>query len=127
MGRHYHTLPFSPGADFVWNRRVMHEGAETNVGERVNKDAFSELRLRQMYEMRMITFAPFGDAKPPSFLNNGKGNADKLARELAKEEAASAKAKGKGAHEPRSAPKPTPAKRADAKKPAPAPASSGPP
>lgn len=85
MSRHYHPLPFSPGGDFVWNRRTTRDGQPVNVGDPVDKAAFTPLRLRQLYESRWIVPSPFA-GPPPAFLAAGAGVADRLAAELAKEE-----------------------------------------
>lgn len=111
MSRHYHPLPFSPAGEFVWNRSVIRDGVQVKVGDPVDKRAFTPLRLRQLYESRMIAPSPF-EAPPPAFLNNGIGKADQLAAELAKEEARDGEAAREVARVP-AAPR-----RADAAKPA---------
>lgn len=121
MSRHAYQMPFSPGGEFVWNRRLSHEGATTEIGQPLDKSKFTPVRLRQMYENRMIVPAPFGEAPPPKYLNNGIGKADQLAREIAAEEAAQDSAKGQGHAKPaqsRPQAKPAAPVRASAAKPA---------
>lgn len=124
MSRHYHPLPFSPAGEFVWNRAVIRDGVQVKVGDPVDKRAFTPLRLRQLYESRMIAPSPF-EAAPPAFLNNGIGKADQLAAELAKEEASDGEAarvpaapRRADAAKPAAAAQPAPAKGV-ARKPAP--------
>lgn len=120
MARHFHLLPFAEESEFVWTRPGVSNGVPVETGSPVDKSIFTPTRLRQLYEARRIQPAPFGAAKPPGFLNNGKGKADKLAAEIAAEEAAALKAKGESDAQSRPAPSPTPANRVRAAKPAPA-------
>jgi hypothetical protein len=85
-----------------------------------DKTQFTPLRLRQMYESRMIVPAPFGDAPPPRYLNNGLGKADQLRAEIEREEKEAPKnsaPKGEGNAQPRSDAKPAAPQRASAAKP----------
>lgn len=112
----FHHMPFAPGGEFIWNRRVTHEGQTTEIGQSVDKSKFTPIRLRQLYEGRTIIPAPFGDGGPPAYLDNGKGEADRIAAQLAREE------QGDGGQLDQSRPqaKPAPAKMPYTKKPAPA-------
>lgn len=120
--RHAYQMPFSPGGEFVWNRKLTHNGEETQIGQAVDKALFTPLRLRQLYESRMIVPAPFGEMPPPRYLNNGLGKADQLRAEIEREEAEAAKnsAKGEGDAQPRSDAEPAAPRGARAAKPAPA-------
>lgn len=94
MSRHAYQMPFSPGGEFVWNRRVPHEGVTTEIGQPVDKSKFTPVRLRQMYEGRMIVPAE-ALVPAPAYLENGRGlaaklEAERLAREAAEARAASA-------------------------------------
>lgn len=118
--RHAYQMPFSPGGEFVWNRKLTHNGEETQIGQAVDKALFTPLRLRQLYESRMIVPAPFGEMPPPRYLNNGLGKADQLRAELEREEAEAAKnsVKGEGDAQPRSDAEPAAPRGARAAKPA---------
>lgn len=85
MRHHYHLLPFSPAGVFVWNRTLTHHGEIKRPGDPVNNSAFTPVRLRQLFERRMIIPAPF-DGPAPAYLDNGRGEADRVAAQLAKEE-----------------------------------------
>lgn len=115
MARHFHLLPFAEESEFVWTRPGISNGVPVEAGSLVDKSVFTPTRLRQLYEARRIQPAPFGEAKPPKYLNNGLGKADKLRAEIEREE-------GKGADAAKPA-KPTAPQRGRAKKPAPAVAS----
>lgn len=118
--RHAYQMPFSPGGEFVWNRKLAHNGEETQIGQAVDKALFTPLRLRQLYESRMIVPAPFGEMPPPRYLNNGLGKADKLRAEIEREEAEAAKisVKGESDAQPRSDAEPAAPRGARAAKPA---------
>lgn len=118
--RHAYQMPFSPGGEFVWNRKLTHNGEETQIGQAVDKALFTPLRLRQLYESRMIVPAPFGEMPPPRYLNNGLGKADQLRAEIEREEAEAAKnsVKGEGDAQPRSDAEPAAPRGARAAKPA---------
>ncbi len=118
--RHAYQMPFSPGGEFVWNRKLTHNGEETQIGQAVDKALFTPLRLRQLYESRMIVPAPFGEMPPPRYLNNGLGKADQLRAEIEREEAEAAKnpaPKGEGDAQPQPDAKPAAPQRARAAKP----------
>ncbi len=135
MNRYVHQIPFAAEGAFVWNRNTVHDGFSVKVGDAVNTAAFTPVRLRQMYDARMIVPAPFGDAPPPAYLENGVGLADKLEAERLRAEAAEAangklrqeafdankraaaaesKLKGEGDAQPRSDAKPAAPRGADA-------------
>lgn len=78
-------LPFSPAFDFVWLRECTLNGQPVKAGDPVDKTQIDERRLRVLFQTRRI--APAGFAGPaPAYLENGRGKADALARELAAEE-----------------------------------------
>lgn len=115
MSRHYHQLPFSPAAEFVVERPMTIYGQALDRGDRLPKEKLGERRLRQLYEQRMIAPSPF-EAPPPAFLNNGRGKADQLAAELAKEEAPAILAYLEGESDGEAARVPAAPRRADAAK-----------
>lgn len=120
MNRYVHQIPFAAEGAFVWNRATVHDGKPVKQGDPVNNAAFTSVRLRQMYDARMIVPAPaFGHAPPPAYLENGRGKADKLAREIAAEESTQGKgADAKPAAQSRPVQKPAPTHGASSAKPA---------
>ncbi|MCL4715469.1 MAG: hypothetical protein KJZ75_11210 [Hyphomonadaceae bacterium] len=102
-------LPFSPQYDFVAYRPGLKiDGVEYEVGQMIDKSKISERRLMQLYTMRSIVPAGFADSPKPAYLENGRGKADQLRKEIEREEG-----EGKDA-----ASVPTAKSGADAKKPA---------
>lgn len=120
MNRYVHQIPFAAEGAFAWNRNTVHDGKPVRQGDPVNTAAFTATRLRQMYDARMIVPAPgFANSPKPAYLENGRGKADALAREIAAETSTE---KGVDAQraQPRPAAKPAAPPRASAQKPAPA-------
>lgn len=112
MNRYVHQIPFAAEGAFVWNRNTVHEGQAVRQGDPVNNAAFTSVRLRQMYDARMIVPAPFG-GPPPRYLENGRGKADKLRAEIEREEKTEVKGDAPRA-QPRPAKKSAPAHRTGA-------------
>lgn len=96
MSAYVHQIPFAAQGAFVWNRSTVHNGSSVKPGDAVNTEAFSSIRLRQMYDARLIVPAPgFADSPKPAYLENGRGKADQLRAEIEREES-SKTATGKG-------------------------------
>ncbi len=128
-------LPFSPHYDFVAYRPGLKiGGVEYEVGQMIDKSKIDERRLMQLYTMRSIVPAGFADSPKPAYLENGRGKADQLRKEIEREEKSQAdNAKGKGhaaparpakkvvrpAKKPAAAPK-SPAAKKTSRQPAPA-------
>lgn len=105
----YNPPPYSPHYDFIAMRPMTIGGADLQRGDKIPKSEFSEQRLRQMFDARMIAPAGFAEFPQPAYLNNGKGKADKLRAEIEREE-------GEGADAAKPA-KPAAPQRAAPKKP----------
>lgn len=116
MSRHVHQIPFAAEGAFAWNRNTVHNGQPVKAGDPVNTEAFTLVRLRQMYDARMIVPAPGFAGRAPAYINNGVGKADKLRAEIEREEAEQSSAKGESHAQPRSQAKPAAPRGANAKK-----------
>lgn len=86
LRRRFHPLPYAPAGAFVWNKERRVHGVTVRPGDSVDKSLFDERRLRALYEQRTIVPAPFGEEPAPAYLENGRGEADRVAAQLQNEE-----------------------------------------
>ena len=60
-----HRPPFDPRCEFVHSRSGSVGGLHVIAGEQVEKSDITDRRLRQMYDARMIQYAPGQVPGPP--------------------------------------------------------------
>lgn len=65
MARFYRE-PFNRHRDFVLSRPLTIQGASLGIGDPVDKSKLTDRRLRQLYDTRMIDYAPGSTASKPT-------------------------------------------------------------